>query len=137
MNKRVQGRKRAYVFILLTVICVSVIGFFLFFNLQNNDQVSTAEEALNIAKPLIEQYAEENNRTITSMEATLRDSSPPISSLGEIEADTSHRSHWDVEADFEPVNDVESGLQHWIYGYHVDVWADTGEIRYHEAQGSY
>jgi hypothetical protein len=39
--------------------------------------VSTAIQAIDIAMPIVEGYVEENNRTITTVEATLKQSFPP------------------------------------------------------------
>jgi hypothetical protein len=142
-EKRGKSKKRAYVLLMLTVFsCVSLTVFALAFNPTGNgqkapSQVSTAGEAITIAMPTVEQYAKENNRTITTVEATFSDSSPPSTSLGEIANDTLSRPHWGIEVGFEPVNDIDVGIQYWIYGYYIEVWADTGEIRYYNEQGNY
>jgi hypothetical protein len=139
-----KANKRVYALFIITVFSfVSLIGAFWVFNPSDNSQesnavsVSTAEEAVTIAMPLVEQYANENNRTITTVEATFSDSSHPHRLLGEIENDTIHRPHWEVEIEFKLLNDIDTGVQYWIHGYYVEVWADTGEIRHHNEQGHY
>jgi hypothetical protein len=143
VQKKAKSKKAYALFVIAVFSLVSLIGAFLVFNPPNNGiegdgvSVSTAEEAVAIAMPLVEQYADENNRTITNVEATFSESSYPDRLLGETKNDTSHRPHWGVEATFEPLNDIEVGVQHWIDGYFVEVWADTGEIRQHNEQGHY
>ena len=77
-----------------------------------NGLVSTADQALEIAMPIVEQYAKENNRTITTVEATLRQS-----------------SHWFIEVGFEAVEG--KGYHDRSGAYQVSMWADSGEIWHH------
>jgi len=90
--------------------------------------VSTANQAIEIAMPIVELYAKENNRTITSMvDATLSyDDSMPI---------------WLVDVEFEAIKSLAEepwrDLQFWIDVYQVSIWADTGEIRYHDVKRHY
>jgi hypothetical protein len=78
----------------------------------STDSISTSDDANKIAIPIIEQYAEENNRTITTVDATLRDST--------------HRSYWFILADFEATEG--KGYHERSCAYQVSVWKDTGEI---------
>jgi hypothetical protein len=80
-------------------------------NILSTDPVSTTDDANRIAMPAIEQYAEENNRTITTVEATLRNST---------------RFYWFIEAGFEAVEG--KGYHERSCAYQVSVWEDTGEI---------
>ena len=84
--------------------------------LQNNSSI-TEDEATRIAMPFIEQNAKENNRMIAKVNATFYDK-------------TNHRPRpaWEIRARYLDVKDIDSP-QHWIVGYCVLVWADTGEIR--------
>lgn len=83
----------------------------------------TVDEAIEIAMPIAEEYARENNRTITTMiEASLSNY-----------ADS--RPSWQIDVKFEAVEEL--GVQHWIDAYQVSVWADTGEIHSHNEQGWY
>ena len=100
---------------------------------QNNSLLSE-DQALSIALPIIQQYAEENNRKIDSVNATLT------------------HGFWKVSANFQwsgppslvPVYDENGTVtaykdptnpQLWIFGYVIDIRPDSGEIFYSEAQG--
>jgi hypothetical protein len=89
----------------------------------------SAEQAIQIATPYINQYTIENNRSVNSIKATFYSSSP----------EATDRGGWAIEAAFEsipcsgfPTGNFVNGYpaeQYWIHGYTVCVWADTGEIR--------
>ena len=83
--------------------------------------ISTAERAIEIAMPIVEQYAEENNRTIKTVTAKFHNSSEV--------------ANWKVVALFDLVKGA--GLQDWIDGYSVLIKADNGEIYYANENGYY
>lgn len=92
------------------------------------DLFSTTDDAITIAMPIVEQYAEENNRTITTM----------------VEASLSNyvdsRPSWQIDIKFDAIQRGEEHLkdvQYWIDAYQVSVWADTGEIKSHNVRGWY
>jgi hypothetical protein len=66
--------------------------------------------------PDIEKYANEHNRTIASVNAKLYNATSRVP-----------RPSWEIRASYVRVE--EPGIEHWIIGYTVLVWADTGEIR--------
>ena len=85
--------------------------------------IINVDKAIEIAIPIAEDYAKENNRTITTMvEASLSNY-----------ADS--RPSWQIDIKFEPVDEL--GVQHWIDAYQVSVWGDTGEIQSHNERGWY
>jgi len=83
-------------------------------NILSPSSVSTDDDAIRIALPIVEEYIEENNRTITNVEAILRNSTQP---------------YWFVEAAFEPVEG--RGTHDRTYAYQILVRPDTAEIWYH------
>ena len=86
-----------------------------------NGSVSTAGQAVKIAIPNIEQYAEENNRTIKTITAKFHNSP--------------EGANWEVVAIFDLVKGA--GLQDWIDGYSVLIKANNGEIYYANENGYY
>ncbi|HEX9262660.1 MAG TPA: VCBS repeat-containing protein, partial [Candidatus Bathyarchaeia archaeon] len=70
----------------------------------------TKEAALKIAMPVIEQYAQENGRTITAVNATFEAAEP----------------EWNVSAGFVS---VQASAQTTVVGYNVLIEADTGKIK--------
>ena len=98
-------------------------------DLNKTNSLLTQDQALSIAMPIIQQYAEENNRKIDSVNATLTN------------------GFWKVSANFQwagppslvPVNDengtVTNNPQLWIFGYVIDIKPESGEIFYSQAQG--
>jgi hypothetical protein len=83
--------------------------------------VSTAGQAIKIAMPRIEAYAEENHRTVKTVTAKFHN--------------FSEGANWEVVALFDLVKGA--GLQDWIDGYSVLIKADTGEIYYANENGFY
>lgn len=84
------------------------------------------EQAINTAKPYYNDYAQQNNRQIQSVHATL----DHITDTGELRGNgTMMYPTWTITAEFSDPNDEG------IYGYSVMVWADTGEVYNHEPQG--
>jgi hypothetical protein len=72
--------------------------------------------------PIIQQYIQENNRTIKSVNATLA------------------HGLWVIRADFVWAGiphslDTSNDSQQWIYGYVVDIQPDNGQITYSCPQG--
>ncbi|MCW3983792.1 MAG: hypothetical protein NWE96_07330 [Candidatus Bathyarchaeota archaeon] len=124
----------------------------------------TEEQALAIAEPIIQQYAAENNRVITSIKAQLG-MGPDDGSRGgltlpqvivlNLTASEKHNKFsyypvWVIDATFQweypkPVYEYdENGTiigghfqegATWIFGYTVTIWADTGEIKSHGENG--
>lgn len=90
-------------------------------DLGTNGPVSTAGQAVKIAMPSIEQYTEENNRTIKTLTAKFHNSS--------------RGANWEIVAIFDLVKGA--GIQDWIDGYSVLVKADNGEIYYAGENGYY
>jgi hypothetical protein len=89
-----------------------------------NSPSLTDDQVLDIAMACINQYAAENNRTITVVNKTF------LGSHGD-----QHRPAWLVIAQFEKVEwpanatsfkDVDH--RHWIIAYQVMIYADNGEI---------
>ena len=129
------GKKSVYgLFLLIVFSAVLAIALCLAFNpivdSQNSNVLSagllsatngncpaevkiTADEAGKIAILLAEQYAKENNRAITN--------------TAEPSLINDDRPEWYIEVEFEAI--TGRGLNQ-IYGYHIAVWADTGEIWY-------
>jgi cytoskeletal protein RodZ len=98
---------------------------------QNNSLI-TEEQAIQIAMPTIEQYANEHNRTITTVKATFypnfkTGSWPSVSLSVSFPA-------WLVEASYARAPE-DSGEQYWIFGYQVIVQAETGQIYSSNAAG--
>ena len=79
------------------------------------------EQAVNVAMPYINQYAKENNRTVTVVDAVFYE----LRGIGPV---------WDVFGAYERT-DV-TGAQYWIIGYKVTVSADSGQIYQQQAQGA-
>jgi len=81
--------------------------------------------AIETAYPLVQEYAQENNRTLATgvvVRAFYVDSRPT----------------WQIDVLFEPIkNHPHAFLDHpyGVYAYGVTVWADTGEIRSTSEQG--
>jgi hypothetical protein len=117
----------------------------------------TEDEAIELATPLIQRYATENNRTIISINSKFYPIIPDINgsrgglclpevlslnlSIPETQQKISCFPEWSILATFDKVtgeftvNSVPSNPQYWIYGYSVLIWADNGQIRYAEPQG--
>jgi len=70
--------------------------------------------------PYINQYAKENNRTVTVVDAVFYE----LRGIGPV---------WDVFGAYERT-DV-TGVQYWIIGYKVTVSADSGQIYQQQAEG--
>jgi cytoskeletal protein RodZ len=91
---------------------------------QNNSLI-TEEQAKQIAMPLIQQYANEHNRTITTVNATFysnfkANSFPPSQQSVTFPG-------WLINAGYVRAPQ-DSGEQYWILGYQVIVRADTGQV---------
>jgi hypothetical protein len=85
-------------------------------SLATSEVVITKEQAIEIAKPYAEAYAQNNSRTITCERAGL---------FLCLRNDT-HAPVWAAYFAFDERGDS------WVIGYRVDVLADTGEVRNHE-----
>jgi len=102
--------------ILFSVIIVALCLVLGLANMQPNGPISTEERAVEIALPIVQTYAQENNRTITTTKTTLRESARP---------------YWLVEIGLKDVENP-NGIYHLrTTSYEVTMWADTGEIYHH------
>ena len=108
------SRKPVYLFIGVTLALCLIISYSYFLNVNS---LITENEALRIAMPFIEQNAIESNRIVADVNATFY-------------AKLNHqpRPAWHIQARYVTVKDLSSS-QHWIIGYSILVWADTGEIQ--------
>ncbi len=112
----------------------------------------TEDEAINIALPIIQKYATENSRTIINVTASWgmmadmgKRGGPTLQQAIQGDHNTFwYYPAWLVTANFQftmpqlvdvtcDSNGTISGGHYpsdatWIYGYEVDVWADTGQI---------
>jgi hypothetical protein len=115
----------------------------------------TQQEALATATPIIEQYASENNRTITSIKANFNPKLQDITGTREENSITKNHSAftpdqyisspsypaWMIEATFEPLHytgpngTLPDGIQYYTYGYFVNIWAENKQIFDHGANG--
>ena len=90
-----------------------------------NSTLITEEEALALAMPLIEQYAQDNNRSISGVKAIFKQN---VADLEGIRTG----SAWFVGAYFDQVSlTMDNGKGnpgYWIHGYSVCIWADTSQI---------
>lgn len=99
---------------------------------QTNSPISE-DQALSIAMPIIQQYAEENNRTIGNVTAYSYSELSSKRNLVFYYVPT-NGSSWYIEAGFSPTDSVHlnpidsSNPQQWICGYQVVIMADTGKI---------
>ena len=84
----------------------------------------SVDQAIEIALPFAQMYAQENNRVITTKVSV---------DAGYVNS----RPGWQVDIFFEPIAYDKHSVQYYIYGYAVLIWGDTGEIRHHGEQGSY
>jgi predicted PurR-regulated permease PerM len=126
------SKKRIFVFsaVVLTA-CIALTVFFTFFNVSDNLQESnmtissvlTDDQAIEIALPNINQYTGENNRTIKTVNATFYNST------------VTKGATWEVVALFDLVRGT--GVQDWIDGYTVSIWAENGTVYYAEERGYY
>ncbi|MCL2135666.1 MAG: hypothetical protein FWH37_09030 [Candidatus Bathyarchaeota archaeon] len=106
------------IFVVLVIAVCIVVGSTMGNSQDSNTQpispVSTENQAIEIALPLAQTYAQENNFAITATKATF------------IEATN---SYWFVEVEFKIMEYTHSKIER--VGYEVAVWADTGKI-YHQ-----
>jgi len=74
------------------------------------------EEAVKIALPLVQAYAQENNRTLTTTKTILRETDRP---------------YWFIEIELKTAENPDFKYHLQTTSYEVAVWVDTGEIRHH------
>ncbi len=126
--KEAKSRTRVYcVVAIFLVLCISLTVLSL--ELSQHNSLLTENEAVNIARPLINQYTAENNRTVANMTTTF------LTSKFWNDTDWSTRPRWNIYAQFDRSAYTYRDPQYWIIGYVVEVWADTAEIHYHEEYG--
>ena len=89
---------------------------------------TSRDEAMEIAMPYIEEYAQEHQQQVKAVNATLEYVLDLSCNRGDSFA---IYPEWSVEAVFDKTNEQT------VYGYSVGIWADTGAAYYHEPQGSY
>jgi hypothetical protein len=115
----------------------------------------TEDEALKLAMPLIEAYASENGRVISSVNVTFCtafDTEGMRSGVDNNESSTNPADiiaafrnapgypAWSVEAHFTPIEDshalehITASEQAHVLGYYVSIWADTGKIKSENVQ---
>jgi hypothetical protein len=87
----------------------------------------SAEQAIQMATPYVNQYASENNRTVLGMEAVLAMIQTERGSDG-----YAYYPIWSVEAHF---GERPPPGNYWIEGYNVSIWADTAQLRSNNQQG--
>ncbi|MCW4030034.1 MAG: hypothetical protein NWE92_10375 [Candidatus Bathyarchaeota archaeon] len=124
-------------------------------NSQAKSELLTKEDALAIAMPIIEQYAAENNRTLTDVDVSFNPAvkdingfrgEPDLNNLfaqnatpGEIiKAQNKAPTYpaWGISVGFERTPDIVWGNpQYWVVGYSVCIWADTKQIYYSNPDG--
>jgi hypothetical protein len=136
-EKKVKSKKSVWsLFMLIVFSVILAVSLCLAFNpigdIQNSNALSagllsasdgrslvevkiTADEAVKIAIPFAEQFAQENNLTITN--------------TAEPSLINDDRPEWYIEVEFEAV--TGRGHLDYINAYQIAVWADTGEIWYH------
>jgi len=78
------------------------------------------EQAINIALPYIQQYVQEKNRVIESLDAELHFDRDWDGTRGDIYI---IYPEWTVDANF-----TKSPSDLWVFGYTVSVWADKGQV---------
>lgn len=88
----------------------------------------TEKDALELSTPLINVYAEENGRTVESIEAEFTYVADYYSNRGD---NYLVYPQWTVSATFDNTSKEN------IDGYSVLIWGDSGEIHSHGAQGNY
>jgi antitoxin component of RelBE/YafQ-DinJ toxin-antitoxin module len=85
-------------------------------NLSKENVKITVDEAIEIALPLAQTYAQKNNRTITTIHSTCN-----------LDSYLDSRPWWQITIGFEDGERI--GSQMWVAGYTVRIWGDTGEIQ--------
>jgi hypothetical protein len=122
----------------------------------NVSSLMTEKEALELAVPLIEKYANENGRTITEVKATFNSDLRDLMgfrggpSLGELLENPNLQAQsypkWliiaafaklDIEYNPQSGGEASSNPQYWIDGFEVSIWADTGEVYWAVPRGHY
>jgi hypothetical protein len=95
----------------------------------------SADEAIQIATPYINQYANENNRTIIDVKATFN--FVPDFACERSDNSSALYPIWGVEASFEKItyNSWPPSGNYYFIGYSVTIWADTAQIQSHGVQG--
>ena len=148
LRKEAKAKPRLYVFVAIALALSSVLAIAVFtvfstttpqlrseFDMPQTlaDTTITKEEAIDIAMPHIEAYANENNRIIESVNVTF------WSNVKDIWVSRGDRSsmypEWAVNATFN-ISEADKNRPQ-ITGYCVLIWADNGEIRSEGPQGFY
>jgi hypothetical protein len=128
--KKVEGIKENALRVEVTVSGQKVLTAFLdymaFFQVATSKVTVTQEQAIEIAKPYINEYATVNNRIISGISATLHFGNDINNSRD------GERSllfpEWEISAGFESANS-------YIIGYDVLLWGDNGNVSYATVAG--
>ena len=89
-----------------------------------NCAVSTKVDAVEKALPFAQVYAQENNRTITTVDSEV--------------FYVHDRPCWQITINFKAVKNHEHAFRdhpYGVYAYCVLIWADTGEVQAYNEQG--
>ena len=128
--EKVDGWKTPFMSTMMKIsekgVVVSFVDNLSKYNVATTGVTVSETEAINAAMPYIESYAEENNRRIGPVEATLAYSVDITALRGD-----PHLIYpiWSVFGYF------ESSHEDHIVAYGVMLWADTGEVYHQEPQG--
>jgi hypothetical protein len=114
------------VFLIALALTAVAIGYY-WVNM-NNPKLLSKDQALSIGMPLIQKYAQENNRTIQSVNATL--------------SNKTQNPQWNIMAHFVWTNPnitlngtLRNDPQAYVYGFDVLIKADNGQVFYSGPQG--
>lgn len=126
-------KRKTLALTLIMVILLASVGVAYYVSVNSthaNHSSISKNEAINIAMPYINQYVDENNRTvITSINATFSKSTFWSGTSW------SNRPTWDIFAGFDRSVYSVNDNQYWIVGYEVVIWADNGKIDFQQSLG--
>ena len=107
-------------------LLTNFLDYMAFFQVAASKVTVTREQAIEIAKPYITEYAVANNRIVTGMGATLHFGNDINNSR---DGDRSLLfPEWEISAGFESANS-------YIIGYDVLLWGDNGNVSYANVAG--
>ena len=113
-------------------LLTSFLDYMAFFQVATSKVTVTQEQAIEIAKPYITEYATANNRIITGISATLHFGNDINNSR---DGDRSLLfPEWQVSAGFFPANLNVFGYDS-IIGYDVLLWGDNGNVSHATVEG--
>jgi hypothetical protein len=88
------------------------------------------EQAIEIAMPLINQYAADHNRTITTITASFS----PLCRIPNGSSLSDPFQGWLIEASYVRTGQ-ETGAEYYIFGYQVIVRAENGQVAFSNVEG--